>query len=450
MSDTTRRGFLVGCSAAIAGYAGSRFNTISFGAPGSNTNDILVHVFLRGGMDGLNLIPPIGGADRGHYESARPDLQVPAAGAGAALNLGGGFGIHPSASSLFDLYQDNKLSIVHAVGFEVPNRSHFDAMQFIELGSPTNSPPPDGWLTRHLATSSNVPTNVVMPALAIGTQQASLQGNFDAINMSNPDSFRLNTGPSQWRSAQRKTLRNLLNNGGSWLHQTGLQSLDALDVIELNVSGGYNPANGAVYPGGTFGDHLETVARMIKLDLGLQVATIDLGGWDTHNGQGNGSGGYFAGLVQQLSDGLANFYLDLDGAGGGNYTNRLTVIVQSEFGRRLRQNDDNGTDHGHGNTLMVLSGNALGGLHGAWPGLDNGQLFDGADVAVTTDYRRVLSEILIRRLGNNNIGEIFPGYQDYSPLGLVDGVDLPPILGPEIFADGFDSGDFSGWGNTAG
>ncbi len=449
MSDFTRRGFLVGCSAAIASYSGSRFNTMSFGAPGS-PNDVLIHIFLRGGIDGLNLMPPIGGADRGHYETARPDLQVPASGDGAALSLGGGFGLHPSAASLHELYQDGKLSIVHATGFQNPNRSHFEAMQFIELGSPSNTIPPDGWLTRHLATSCVNPDSAVMPSVAIGTtQQQSLQGSFETINMVNPDSFNLNTGPFQWRTAQRKALRNIYSNGGTFLHQTGLQSLDALDVIELNVAGtSSTPSNGAVYPSGTFGDHLEAVARLIKLDLGLQVATIDLGGWDTHNAQGNGSTGYFAGLLEQLSDALANFYLDLDGSGPNNFTNRVTVVVQSEFGRRLRQNDDDGTDHGHGNMMMVLSGNASGGLHGTWPGLSNDQLFDGADLAVTTDYRQVLSEILIRRMGNNNLGVVFPGYQDYSPLGVVSGPDLIPILGDGIFDDNFESGDLSAWASS--
>ena len=185
---------------------------------------------------------------------------------------------------------------------------------------------------------------------------------------------------------------------------------------------------------------------MIKLDVGLRVATVDLGGWDTHNGQGDDGGGYFYGAVQNLARGLAALYTDLDGSGANNYTRRLTVVVQSEFGRRLRQNADRGTDHGHGNFMMVLSGNATGGIHGTWPGLANGQLFDGADLEVTTDYRRVLSEVLIRRMCNAQLATIFPGYEGYEPLGVVSGEDMVPNADAStIFADGFESGDAARW-----
>ena len=155
--------------------------------------------------------------------------------------------------------------------------------------------------------------------------------------------------------------------------------------------------------------------------------------------------GTFMGHSRELLSALAAFYTDLDGSGNSNYTQRLTVVVMSEFGRRLRENADRGTDHGHGNFVLVMSGNALGGVNGTWPGLANEQLFDGADLAVTTDYRRVLSEILIRRLQNTNLGVVFPGYTSYEPLGVVAGADLPPVYGPEIFESGFESGDMSGW-----
>ncbi len=457
MTDTTRRGFITGCSAAVAAYAGTRFNTVAFGDPGSDNEDILVVVFLRGGIDGLNLVVPIAGADRGHYVDARPDIAVPVNGSNAALGLNSQFGFHSATdtwpngtptppATLYDLYQDGRLSVIVAAGMHEDNRSHFDSMAFMELGTPGSLTTADGWLTRHLASASNLPPEIVMPALAVGNlQQASLRGSTEAVNMTSPDSFSLNIGPYQWRDAQRVALRNLYGKTSSWLHQAGSETLDAVDIIELNSDDDYSPANGAVYPGGSFGNHLQTLARMIKLDLGLQVATIDFGGWDTHNGQGDDGGGYFSAHVQELARGLAAFYTDLDGNGAQDYTRRLTLVVESEFGRRLVQNADRGTDHGHGNVMMVLSGNALGGVHGSWPGLANGQLFDGADLEVTTDYRRVLSEILIRRMCNNNLGEVFPGYGGYSPLGIVAGNDLPPIYGPDIFSNGFESGDTSAW-----
>ncbi len=455
MSETTRRGFVTGCSAAVAAYAGTHFNTLAFGEPGTN-EDILVSIFLRGGIDGLNLVLPIDGTDRGHYEAAREDIQVPLTGPNAALPLTAQFGFHPATdtwpsgttappATLLDLYQDGRLSIVVAAGMHEDNRSHFDSMTFMELGTPGTLSTGTGWLTRHLTSAGNLPPEILMPALAVGNlQQASLRGSTESVNMTSPDSFSLNVGPWQWRDAQRVAIRNLYS-ADTWLHQAGYQTLDAIDLIELHSTGGYTPDNGAVYPGGSWGTHLQTVARMIKLDIGLRVATVDYGGWDTHNGQGSGGGGFFYTHVQDLARGLAALYTALDGSGAANYTGRLTIVVQSEFGRRLRENADDGTDHGHGNVMLVLSGNATGGIHGVWPGLANDQLFDGADLEVTTDYRRILSEILIRRLANPALGIIFPGYQDYSPLGGVDGNDLPPIYGPELFADGFESGDVSAW-----
>jgi uncharacterized protein (DUF1501 family) len=183
------------------------------------------------------------------------------------------------------------------------------------------------------------------------------------------------------------------------------------------------------------------------------VAAIDLGGWDTHNGQGDGSGGYFAGVVGTLTGGMAALYTDLDNGGPSSRTNRLTVVVQSEFGRRLYQNADRGTDHGHGNVMLVMSGNAVGGVHGSWPGLAPAQLFDNADLAVTTDFRRVFSEILIRRMGNNHLGFVFPGYTDYSALEVVNGADIPPdyTAGADgLFADGFEVGSKEMWSSSAG
>ena len=461
MSDTTRRGFITGCSAAVAAYAGTHFNTLAFGGTRGTNEDILVSVFLRGGIDGLNLVLPIDGDDRGHYVTARNSIAVPTTGTNAALPLTSLLGFHPATdtwpagtptppATLFDLFQDDKLSVVVAAGMHEDNRSHFDSMAFMELGTPGTLSTGTGWLTRHLQSASNLPPEILMPALAVGNlRQTSLRGSTDSVNMTTPDSFSLNVGPFQWRDAVRVAMRELYS-ADTWLHQSGAQTLDAIDLIELNSTGGYTPANGAVYPGGSWGTHLQTIARMIKLDIGLRVATVDYGGWDTHNGQGDGGGGYFFTHVQDLARGLAALYTDLDGSGPDNWTQRLTIVVQSEFGRRLRENADNGTDHGHGNMMLVLSGNATGGIHGVWPGLANDQLFDGADLAVTTDYRRVLSEILIRRMGNNRLGEVFPGYETYSPLGVVSGTDLPPDYGNQIFSDGFESGNVNAWSSTTG
>lgn len=456
IARSTRRGFIMGCSAAVAGMAGTRFTKLAFGASGGSFNDeILVVVFLRGGMDGLNVVMPLSGVDRGYYEAARPDLKVPKTGIDAALPLGGNFGLHPSAAQwLQPLHQDGKLAVVLAAGLDEANRSHFDAQEYMDRGTPGDRTTSTGWLARHLASAGNLPDEIVMPSLSVGSTQAtSFLGDNDTINLSDPDSFNLEVGPWGWRDAQRRALRAFYSSDGTWLHTSGLQALDAMDLVELNTSGSYTPANGADYPSNSFGDALQVVAQMVKLDLGLRVAALDLGGWDTHNGQGDGSGGYFADLLGTLAQGMAAIYTDLDGAGAANYSQRLTMVVQSEFGRRLYQNADRGTDHGHGNVMFVLSGNAIGGVHGPWPGLAPGQLFDSADLAVTTDFRQVLSEILIRRMGNNHLGFVFPGYTGYSPLGVVSGVDVPPdysATAAGVFADGFEGGGTGMWSLVGG
>lgn len=442
----TRRGFLAGCSAAIAAYSGSRFDTVSFGDPSQN-DEILIVLFLRGGMDGLSLVPPIAGADRGHYLAARPNIAIPTAGAGAALPLDAQFGIHPSAAPLRELFQAGHLGIIQATGMiDVVNKSHFDAMQFIELGTPGQKSQTTGWLTRHLRSASNLPAEIVMPSLALGDMQpVSLAGSVETVNMNDPERFNVSNGPWSWRAQQKQALRQLFQADSSWLHEAGVAAIDAIDIIEGTVTGDYTPSNGAVYPTSSFGDQLQTLAQLIKLDLGLQTAALDIGGWDTHFDQFGEA--QMQEMIGDLAAGLAAFYTDLDGAGGANYTNRTTIVVQSEFGRELSENADRGTEHGYGNVMMVLSGNAIGGIHGTWPGLHVDQLQDQTDLDVTTDYRQVLSEILIRRMCNTEIGTIFPGYSGYQPLGIVQGTDLAL---PAVFADGFESGGTQAWSSSTG
>jgi uncharacterized protein (DUF1501 family) len=441
--QTTRRGFMVGCSAAIASLAGSRFNSLAFGAPGSFNDETLVVLFLRGGQDGLSLVVPTGGNDRGTYQAMRPNIQIPVAGTLALGSLTGpngqtGFGFHPSMAALHPLYQSGKLAVVVGCGMDANERSHFDSMNWMELGTPGVNNGSTGWLTRHLQSATNLPAEIVMPSVSIGgLQTVSLLGSFETINFGNPGDFSLNIGPWRWLDAQRVALRNMFQGNSTWLHQAGVQALDAVDIIELYASGGYTPRPGVTYPDTWFGDNLKTIAQMMKLELGLRIATVDLGGWDHHENIAQ----VFPSLATELSQGLAALYQDLDGL--PNHTSRLTVVVMSEFGRRVGENADLGLDHGHGNNMLVMSGNAIGGLHGTWPGLLDQQLNEG-DLAVTTDFRRVLSEILIRRLGNPRTDLVFPGYSNYSPLGIVAGQDLP-IGSSSIFGDGFDEGNTSHW-----
>jgi uncharacterized protein (DUF1501 family) len=448
----SRRRFLASSALTAGGLVGG-IPHLAFGDPDAVNEDLLVVVFLRGGIDGLSLVLPVTGPDRGHYEAARPRLRIPVSGTGAALPLGNFLGLHPaagshagpSAASLYDYYNTGKLAIVHACGLDHPTRSHFDAQSFMELGTPGSGGTSAGWLARHFQSASNLPPDIIMPTLAVGSnQQACLLGSLETINMEDADSFALdNIGHWEWRQAQRVTLRQMIENDNDTVHQTSAQALDAVGIIETYVSGDYTPANGAVYPNNGFGEQMALIARLAKLGLGLRGAAVDFGGWDTHDGQATGSTGFFANQVTTLSQGLAALYQDLDGPNG--VAQRMTVVVMSEFGRRLRENDDSGTDHGHGNVMLVMGGKVNGGVHGTWPGLANNQLYDGADLAITTDYRRVLTEILIRRMGNNRVDLLFPGYSTYAPLNVVQGIDLPPWLPGTVFMDGFESGDASRW-----
>ena len=428
--EITRRGFLMGCSSAVTAMAGARFNTVVFGNPEEEPNqEILINVFLRGGMDGLSLMPPLGGDDRGYYQAARGTLQVAP---DASRQLGtSNFFLNPAAAALQDIYTQGDLAVVQAAGMHVDTRSHFDAMSYMELGTPGSISTTTGWLTRHLASAENLPDEIIMPSLAMGYYAPqSVAGSLETLSVSRATDFQLNTGPWWWRDAQRYTMRELYGGGDTLMHASGISALNAADIIESNLIGAYTPEGGAVYPENSeFGEHLKTVARMIKLQLGLRVATVDLGGWDTHEGQNDGN--YFNDLMNELTQGLAAFYADIN-TSQRNYHDRVTIVVMSEFGRRISENADRGTDHGHGNTMLVLGGNVNGGLHGTWPGLAPNQLFEGIDLEVTTDYRQVLSEVLIRRQGNANLGQVFPGYSGYTPLGVVQGLDRTPIYNDQV------------------
>ncbi len=428
----SRRGFLVGCSSAIAAMAGARLTHLAFGDATANAaagDDVLVVMFLRGGWDALNVVMPIDGPDRSIYESNRQNLRVPTTGTNKAIPIGGQFGMHPAMAPLYGLYQSQRLAFVHAVGLPYDTRSHFDAQAMIELGTPGSKTTASGWLTRHLQSAASLGSNVLIPALSAGNQQAmSLLSYDDAAAFGKPKDFRV-YGDWKYGDPQQAALR-VLYSGDTWLDIAGRETLDKLDALDAAAPGDYVPSGGAAYPNGSLGDSLKAVAQLIKMQIDLKVATVDFGGWDTHESQGDGSGGYFANQLGQLAQGLAAFYTDLDACGNG-YAQRTTIAVISEFGRRLQENSNNGTDHGHGSLMLVLGGAVNGGkVYGQWPGLAKDQLYDKADLAVTTDYRRVLSDILINRCGNDRIDVVFPGYTGYTPMGIVragQSVTPPPF-----------------------
>jgi uncharacterized protein (DUF1501 family) len=425
----SRRSFLVGCSAAIAAMAGGRLGHMAFAQPGTAaTNEIMLLVFLRGGIDGLNLLSPF---DDALYQDTRQSLAIPDTGANAALVLNpqnasftSSLGLHPKAGPLKELYDAQRLAIVHACGLNDDTRSHFDAMDYIERGTPGDKNTGTGWITRHLSLAGA--GDGALPVLSAGSSTpTSLLSSNDAISMSSAQEFAIN---SHWRynSDTNRTMTSTLKSiytGRTMLDPVGKRLLETIDTIQAANVGTYTPAAGITYPDGSFGSTLKTVAQTIKLDLGLKIATVDFGGWDTHENQGNDGEGYFGDRVGELSRGLHAFYNDLS-----NYWGRLTIVVMSEFGRRLGVNSSGGTDHGHGGVMMVLGGNVNGGkVYGQWPGLAN--LNQNQDLEITTDFRVVLGEIVAERLGNVKLGQVFPGLTaaDYTPLGVVNGTAPGPI-----------------------
>ncbi len=469
MIHIDRRDFLKGCTVATLA-AGASSNALAyFDAPGTSpasaTNDTLVVIFLRGAMDGLSLLPPGASSPyRADYESSRTSTRIPTTGTGAALSLNGTtWALHPRATGLRTLFNQNHLAFIVAAGQTKPTpviRSHFDAQANLEFGFGGGTGNNVGWLTRHLA-SGGLPAVVPLPATSLGNITASsLLGSSDAITMNSASDYRIDGFHWSWQEDDSahglvgavSRMHALWNGNSTQLESAGVETLASLDLLRpINFGlynatsnpGGYQPSGGANYSlayNGGFGDQLRNVAQLIKGNLGMRVATIDLGGWDTHVGQGNPANtyDYFGNQVESLSQGLSAFYTDLATA-AGNLMLRTSVIVVSEFGRRVVENADGGTDHGYGNVMLAMGASVNGGqVYGTFPGLGNTDLYEGTDVAVTTDYRRIISEALIRRMANPNIYYVFPGYTGYTPMGIFQGPDMPPTNYDALFANGFD------------
>ncbi len=364
--------------------------------------DTLVVVFLRGGMDSLAAVIPVG--EGGAFYDRRNHTAVPEH---RVLDLDGFFGFHPSLARLQDVYRGGNLAVVHAVGSPDPSRSHFDAMEYMERGTPGVRVTETGWITRHL---QSVPWTNDSPfrAVAMGTMlPSSLQGPQASLALHSLDGFELQV-PDHLRTDIEGGLRDMYRNANS--SDAFEREADSLfgsmrDLRRLAADGGLDRANSASlgYPETPFGESLRQVAQLIRADIGLEVACVDLGGWDTHEDQG-GVEGQFANLLSELGAGLAAFYEDLS-----DRSDRLTVVTMSEFGRTLNENASGGTDHGRGGSVLVMGG-VNGGVHTVWPSLAPGALDDG-DLAITTDFRDVLSEILVQRLQNSSVDRVFPGYQ---------------------------------------
>ncbi len=430
---------LAGLGGAQVGFGRQILNGINGGNGTDQSKDLLVYVFLNGGMDGLNMVPPRSGNDYNQYSTVlRPGLHIPNT-ESLPLNGTNAFGMHPLASGLQSLYNENKMAIVHATGLLEANRSHFVATALMELGvQNTSENLGSGWLTRYFDSSLSTPDDAVIPNVvpAYNNTDAVL-GNPAALVMGQPTEFSLNLGHWAWENAMQSTLSEIFAAPQSIEDITAHQTLNASEVIQGIDWENYTTDGNAQYPESFFGDQLKTIAQLHKENVDLEVAYVPTGGWDTHNNQGTGTTGEFALLVQDLSDGLRALYEDLNATHEG----RFTIIVQSEFGRRAYENTTSGTDHGYGNPIFVIGDHVNGGFYGQFPGLSPDQLFENGDVNATVDYRDVVCEVLMKRMQNRFLGFIFPGYSDYSPLGVVSGADLLPVYDVDydpIFSSGFD------------
>ncbi|MDJ0756938.1 MAG: DUF1501 domain-containing protein [Ardenticatenaceae bacterium] len=371
--------------------------------------DTLVCVFLRGGADGLNMVIPFG--DDAYYD-LRPTINIPRPddrrAEGQALDLDGFFGLHPALSPLLPLYSAGDLALIQATGSPDESRSHFEAMDLMERGAVPGAY--TGWLARHLSTLDTGNESPLRGVAIENRLPLSMAGGENSVPIPDFDRYQLNLAGDR-EAKYSATLRDLYTLPAAGLLQSAAQqTFDALELIAKVESNQGRSRAGR--QGNPFSQSLQTVAHLIEADVGVEVAALDYGGWDTHVNQG-GLEGQMANLLGGLAEGLASFYESL-----GDKRERVTVVVMSEFGRRAGENAGLGTDHGHGNMMMVLGGQINGGqVFANWPGLHRDLLVGPGDLAITTDYRNVLGEIIAKRLNNPLVDQIFPDYE-VAALGL--------------------------------
>ncbi|MDP9263102.1 MAG: DUF1501 domain-containing protein [Acidobacteriota bacterium] len=416
----TRRIFLKnGALAIVATTAVPGFlRRAALAAETAGSKKRLVVLFQRGAADGLNIVVPHG---ESAYYSMRPSIAIPRPGGnGSALDLDGFFGLHPSMASLKPLWEQQYLAIVHAAGSPDTTRSHFDAQDYMESGTPGMKATEDGWLNRALkvpsgADSAKAPSP--FRAVALGTSlPRALAGTQPAVALNNVNEFGIGGRVGAPAPIANTFEAMYAQSVDTVLHGTGNETFEAVKMLKAADPARYTPARGANYPNGQFGQGLRQVAQLMKADLGVEVVFTDIGGWDNHVNEG-GSQGQLSNLLRQFSQSISAFWTDLGDLGADT-----VLVTMSEFGRTARENGNRGTDHGHANVMFVLGGPVKGGkVYGRWPGLDSSQLYEGRDLALTTDFRRVLGEAVARHSGNKDLNTVFPGF-DNSPqkfLGLL-------------------------------
>jgi len=368
----------------------------------------LVVLFQRGAADGLNIVVPFG---EQNYYRMRPTIAIPEPRRGSAdcaVDLDGFFGLHPSLASLAPLFHKNELAIVHAAGSPDPTRSHFDAQDFMESGTPGRKATEDGWLNRAL---ENVPEENASPfrAVAMGANlPRMLRGAAAAIALPDVRQFKV--------MAQNSNMDHVAEGGFEAMYAqtvdhalrgTGTETFEAIDMLRKADPGKYKPENGADYGKSRLGQSLQQIGQLLKADMGTEVLFVDCGGWDNHVNEG-GAQGQLSNLLRDLGQGMSAFRQDMS-----DRMQNIVFVTMSEFGRTAKENGNRGTDHGHANCMFVMGGDVKGGkVYGPWPGLNEGQLNEGRDLALTTDFRSVLGEILAKHTGVRDLTPVFPGFDN--------------------------------------
>ncbi len=411
----TRRIFLRNSALAMVGVGvlPSWLTRTAWAAEAARRGKILVVIFQRGAADGLNIVVPHGEAA---YYRYRPTIAIPrprgkTPRAAAALDLDGFFGLHPALSGLQPLWKQHHLAIVHAAGSPDPSRSHFQAQDYMEAGTPGQPDTSTGWLNRVLRAqcpdceAGHNHGQSPLRAVAMDAQMPlTLRGAAPAVAISDLAAFRAGYGPLG--AAGAEALQSLYDqDGGALLQPAGRDTFAALKLLRHLNPHQYQPAPGAHYPRRGLGHGLRQIAQLIKARVGVEVAFADIGGWDNHVAEGS-TEGQLAGRLREFGDALAAFWTDL-----GDRAEDVLVVTMSEFGRTAHENGSAGTDHGHANVMFVLGGSVRGGkVYGRWPGLEPEQLYQGRDLALTTDFRLVLAEAVRNHLGVSGLGPVFPGF----------------------------------------
>jgi uncharacterized protein (DUF1501 family) len=391
----------IGAGVAVTGIS-TRFAHADEPAKRPSGGKVLVVVFQRGAADGMSMVVPY--KDQRYYQY-RPTIAIapPGHGSDAALPLDTSFGLHPALAPLLKLYKSGKLALVHSVGSPDRTRSHFDAQDFVETGTPGTRSTEDGWLNRALSAKE---PGQKSPFRAVALQPnlpRILSGSAPALAIASLADFRVQprgmggVGSHDFEQMYQGSVDQVLKG-------TASEAFDAME--EMRKIGLGTATSNVTYPNAPIGKRLQQIAQLIRADAGLEVAVTECGGWDTHAGQGDAQG-QLAKRLGELADSLAAFATDLD-----KRLDDVCVVTVTEFGRTVHENGTKGTDHGHGSVMIVMGGRTHGAkVYGKWKGLGDDQLFEGRDLAATTDHRDVFSEVLRAHLGHKELDKVFPEYK---------------------------------------